>query len=241
MSEYPVVVEKIINDYLERLKAQLKTIPAGDHQEIMREVQSHIYESYHNESTTDEVDRILGVLKKLGEPYEVAATHIPEAMVAIGKRKKLPLYILGGVAALLFGVPLGLGGVGILVGLLLSVLSLLVAFCAVGVSMVVAGLLTMVLGVIMVFYPEFVSKLLMMGYIQLDWGALGLNHIPLVYQGILVVLMGLVFAAIGLGILWLGKYFFRGLRYLANLVWKKTQDYLVRRKNERGKTATNSI
>jgi uncharacterized membrane protein len=230
MSEYSPVVEKIVSDYLARLAVHLRAVPSAEHQEITREIQSHIYESYQGETEGDEVDRILSVLRKLGEPSTVASTRIPHSMMAIGKRKKLPLYISGGVAALLFGIPLGLGGVGVLIGLFVSVLALLVAFCAVGVGFVISGLVCMAMGMLMIFYPEFVSKLLMMGYIQLDWGAAGLNQIPLGYQGILIVIAGLILAAVGLGILWLGKHSFRGIRYLTTMVWQKIREYLERRK-----------
>ena len=236
MSEYSPVVEKIVNDYLARLATHLKAVPDAEHQEITREIQSHIFESYQGDTEGDEVDRVLRVLRKLGEPFEVASTRVPQTMVAIGQRKKLPLYIFGGVAALLLGIPLGLGGVGILVGLYVSALALLVAFCAVGISFVVSGLAFMAMGILIVFYPEFASKPLMMGYIRLDWGAIGLNQLPLIYQGILVIIIGLILAAVGMGILWLSKYFFGGIRYLTLLVWRKLQEFIASRRNGRTKT-----
>jgi uncharacterized membrane protein len=225
MNEYPPVVEKIVSDYLLRLKSQLGTIPTPEHQEILQEIGSHIYESYVAETADNEVDRILLVLRKLGEPAEVLSSRVPRAMMAIGRRKNLPLYILGGAIALLFGVPLGLGGVALLVGLLAALFGLLVAYFALGTSLVVGGLLIMVLGGLLVFNPEMASKLLFMGYLNLDWGTSGLNQMPLVYQGLLVLLIGLILAAVGLGLLWLGKYLLKGLRYLLSLASQKIRQF----------------
>ncbi len=225
MNEYPPVVEKIVSDYLLRLKSQLGTIPTPEHQEILKEIESHIYESYNAETADDEVDRILSILRKLGEPAEVLSSRVPRAMVAIGKRKKLPLYILGGAIALLFGVPLGLGGVALLVGLLVALFGLLVAYFALGTSLVVGGLLIMVSGGLLVFYPEMASRLLYMGYLHLDWGASELNQMPIVYQGVLFLLIGLILAAVGLGLLWLGKYLLKGLRYLLTLAGQKIRQF----------------
>jgi uncharacterized membrane protein len=233
MNEYSPVVEKIVSDYLLRLKGQLGTIPTPAHQEILQEIESHIYESYAAETAANEVDRILFVLRKLGEPAEVLSSRVPRTMVAIGKRRKLPLYILGGAVALLFGVPLGLGGVALLVGLLAGIFGLLVAYFALGTSLVVGGLLIMVMGGLLVFYPDLTSKLLFMGYLHLDWGTSDLNQMPLVYQGLLSLLIGLILAAVGLGLLWLGKYLLKGLRYLLILVSQKIRQFTSQRKDPR--------
>ena len=50
-NNYPANVEKIVDDYVERLKQNLKGLPETDRQEFVKEMQSHIYESYINDST----------------------------------------------------------------------------------------------------------------------------------------------------------------------------------------------
>ncbi|MCK7461657.1 MAG: hypothetical protein MZU84_06145 [Sphingobacterium sp.] len=64
-------VAQIVDNYLERLKKGLKGISAKDQDELVREINSHIYESFRNDPTPDEVARILKVLDKLGEPSAV--------------------------------------------------------------------------------------------------------------------------------------------------------------------------
>ena len=53
MSHYPEAVEKIIQDYLQRVAIQLKRFPNSDQKEVLKELGSHIYESYCAESDSE--------------------------------------------------------------------------------------------------------------------------------------------------------------------------------------------
>ncbi|MBN2265078.1 MAG: hypothetical protein JW775_04605, partial [Candidatus Aminicenantes bacterium] len=99
-------VAQIVDNYLERLRKGLRGIPAKDQDELVKEINSHIYESFRADPTPDEVNRILKVLDKLGEPSDVISARMPEAMVTLGKKRKLPFLILAGVLIAFFGVPL---------------------------------------------------------------------------------------------------------------------------------------
>ena len=46
MSNYPDVVAKIVSDYLERVKSQLRLVPVREQNEFLREIESHVYEAY---------------------------------------------------------------------------------------------------------------------------------------------------------------------------------------------------
>lgn len=46
MNNYPEIVAKIANDYLERVKSQLRLVPAREQDDFLREIQSHLYEAY---------------------------------------------------------------------------------------------------------------------------------------------------------------------------------------------------
>ena len=110
MNNFSEPVEKIVNNYLKRLKKHLKGLPDKDKEELLKEVHSHIYESFINDPAENEIERIFIVLDKLGEPAEVVSSRMPAAIVTMGKKKKLPLYILSGILIALFGIPLGLTG-----------------------------------------------------------------------------------------------------------------------------------
>ena len=80
MNNYSDVVAKIVEDYLDRLKAQLRSVPSREQDEFLREIRSHLYESYQQasgqvsgQSSDDDVARILAVLRKLGEPAKVVS------------------------------------------------------------------------------------------------------------------------------------------------------------------------
>ena len=147
-------VGKIVANYMTRLKNQLKGFPEKDKDELVKEIHSHIYESYKSDSTEDEIERILNVLEKLGEPSEVASTRMSESMVDMGKKKNLPMYILAGVLIGLFGIPLGAGGVALIVGLLVTVGALIFSYYATAITMVVAGWIGFIASLLQLLNPD---------------------------------------------------------------------------------------
>ena len=241
MNGYPEAVAKISNDYLERVKLQLRLVPAREQDEFLREIQSHIHEAYHQAclQTTgdDDVARMLAVLRNLGEPAEVVSDRLPRAMVRSGTKRSLPLYILAGITIALFGIPLGFGGVGVLVGLLAALAGLLVAYYAVAGSFLLVGASFMALGLIRVVLPELWDKLVMLGFIQFIGPVEIVNHLSPTGQAFLMIVVASVFVASGVGLLRLGKYLLRGLRFLMSLIfdWARRFAQTVRRKMRRDK------
>jgi uncharacterized membrane protein len=208
-------VAQIVDNYLERLKKGLRGIPAKDQDELVREITSHIYESYRDDPTPDEVSRILKVLDKLGEPAAVISTRMPDAMVAVGRKRKLPFLILSGVLIAFFGVPLGLGGLAAAVGLIIGVLALVVAFYIVAFSLILTGWLSAVLMIVRLFSPAFLDP----------W----VNVYPLVADPTLntaIYIVGaLLIAALGIGMFWLGTRMMRGVRFVFRLLVGKIKTW----------------
>jgi uncharacterized membrane protein len=237
MHDYPEVVAKIANDYLDRIKLQLGQVPAREQDEFLREIQSHLYEAYHQTPGPDDVARILEVLRNLGEPAEVVSERLPGAMVRSGAKRNLPLYILAGITIALFGVPLGFGGVGVLVGLLAALAGILVAYYAFTGSLLLVGAIFMSMGLIRVILPELWDKLMMLGVIQVNGPAEFFNHLSPTGQAFFLLVFASVFIAAGLGLLRLGKYLLRGLRFLVSLIFDGARAFAqtVRRKLRRDK------
>jgi len=233
MYSYPDVVAKIASDYLERVKSQLRLVSAHEQGDFLREIESHLFEAYQQTPGEDDVARILAVLRNFGEPAEVVADRLPGAMVRSGTKHNLPLYVVGGILIALFGLPLGSAGAGVLVGLLAAVAGILVAYYAVAGSFLLVGALTMLIGLTRILLPQLFDRLVVLGYIQLG-GPVGefLDHFSPSYQGLLMILFASVFAAAGLGMLWLGRYLLRGLRFLFSLTfdWMRRFAQRVRRK-----------
>lgn len=212
-------VAQIVDNYLDRLKKGLRGIPAKDQDDLVKEIHSHIYESFRGDHTPDEVARILKVLDKLGEPAEVISTRMPEVMITLGKKKKLPFLILAGVLIAFFGVPLGLGGLGTAVGLIISVLGLVLAFYVVAFSLILTGWLTAAALIIRLFSPGFLDP----------W----MDIYPLVsdptFNIVIYILGALLISALGFGMLWLGSRMLRGIRFVFRFLIGKIKNWRARR------------
>jgi len=212
-------VAQIVDNYLERLKKGLKGIPANDQDELVREINSHIYESFRDDPTPDEVARILKVLDKLGEPAAVLSARMPEAMVTLGKKRKLPFLILAGLLIAFFGVPLGLGGLSAAVGLIIGVLAVVVSFYIVAFSLILAGWLSAVIMIVRIFSPAFLDP----------W----IDIYPLVpdptLNTVIYILGALLLAALGFGLLWLGSRLMRGVRFIFRLLIEKIKNWRTKK------------
>jgi uncharacterized membrane protein len=206
---------QIVDNYLERLRKGLKGIPAKDQDELVKEIHSHIYESFRNDPTEDEVARILKVLDKLGEPAEVISARMPEAMVTLGKKRKLPFLILAGALVAFFGVPLGLGGLGATVGLLIGVLAVILSFYIVAFSLILAGWLSAAIMIVRIFSPGFLDP----------W----INVYPVVsdpaFNTAIYIVGALLISAVGFGLLWLGSRLMRGVRFVFRLLIGKIKNW----------------
>jgi uncharacterized membrane protein len=204
-------VAQIVDNYLERLKKGLRGIPAKDQEELVKEINSHIYESYRDDPTPDEVSRILKVLDKLGEPAAVISARMPEAMVTLGKKRKLPFLILSGVLIAFFGVPLGIGGLAAAAGVLIGVLAVILSFYVVAFSLMLTGWLGALIMIVRLFSPSFLDP----------W----VSVYPLVGDPTLntvIYIAGLLLiAVVGAGMLWLGTRMMRGVRFVFRFLFEK--------------------
>jgi uncharacterized membrane protein len=212
-------VAQIVDNYLDRLKKGLRGIPAKDQEDLVKEIHSHIYESFRADPTPDEVARILKVLDKLGEPADVISARMPEAMISLGKKKKLPLLILAGVLIAFFGVPLGISGIGFVAGIVIALAGLILAFYVTAFSLILTGWLTAVALVVKVFVPGFLDPYM--------------NIYPLVSDptlNLVIYIFGaLLISALGFGMLWLGSRLLRGVRFVFRLLIAKVRDWRKRK------------
>ena len=211
-------VAQIVDNYLARLKKGLRGFSAKDQEELVKEIHSHIYESFRNDPTENEVDRILKVLDKLGEPANVISARMPEAMVTMGKKKKLPFLILAGLLIAFFGVPLGMSGLGLAVGLIIGVLALVLSFYIVAFSLILTGWLSAVVMIVRIFSPGFLDP----------W----IDIYPLVpdptLNTVIYIFGALLIAALGFGLLWLGSRLMRGVRFVFRLLFEKIRNWRKR-------------
>lgn len=219
-NEFSETVTKIVENYMNRLKQRLKGFPERDREELVREIHSHIYESFNSDPTENEVERIFNVLDKLGEPDDVIATRIPEAMVEMGKKKKLPLYILAGIAIALFGLPLGVGGAGVLFGLLACLAVLVLSYYIIAISLVLTGWLGALFSVIRIINPYFLDS-------YIEWTPLTPD--PTI-NGVIGLVASIFATVLGILLLWFGKHIWRGFTYLVTLPFEKIKESKKKRR-----------
>jgi uncharacterized membrane protein len=243
MNNYPDAVAKIADDYMARVKAQLRMVPAREQIEFLREIESHVYEAYQAArleaaAGEDEVARILMVLRNLGEPAEVVSDRLPSAMVRSGTRRNLPLHVIGGILIAVFGIPLGFSGVGVLAGVLVTLAGIVAIYYAAAGIVLLSGALFMLLGLSRIYQPALLERLVAMGVLQMDPQIADfLDVLSPAGQGFLMIAIATVFVAAGAGMLWLGRYLVRGLRFLFNLAfeWLRSSAKEVRQRMRQGK------
>ena len=220
MNDYPEAVRQIADDHLERVKSQLALVPARERDEFLREIQSHVHEAYWQEPGSDDVAKILDVLRRLGEPAEVVSDRLPESIVRSGTRRNVPLYVLGGILTALFGIPLGIGGVAVLVGILATLAAVVATYYLATGTILLVAVMFMSMGLTRIFLPELWDKLVSLGIIQMN-GRLAdfIEQWSFAEQGLILVVFASVFGASGVGMLRLGRRMLRGLRFLLNLLF----------------------
>jgi uncharacterized membrane protein len=225
-NDFPPNVEKIVSDYMARLSSRLRGIPERDRGELLGEIRSHIYESYANDASGDDIERILSTLRRLGDPADVISSRMPEAVKRLGAGKKAPLYIVAGVLIALFGVPLGLGALSLLIGLLVTFFGLLIAFYSAGISLVVGGFLAAVISSITILAPNLISRI--NEAVGTEVVRIGLFPNDPELSSYVALILSLVLMGIGLLMLWSGKYLWRGWRFVTMLIVSKMRSIFSR-------------
>jgi uncharacterized membrane protein len=225
-NDFPPNVEKIVDDYLARLSSRLRGIPDRDRDELLSEIRSHIYESFTHDAPGDEIERILAVLRRLGDPADVVSSRMPEAVKRLGKGKKAPLYIVAAVLITLFGLPLGLGALALLVGFLVAFFGLMIAFYGAGITLVVGGFLSAVISSITILAPNLISRV--NEAMGTEVVRLGLFPGDPELSGYVALICSLILLGIGLLLLWSGKYLWRGWRFVSILILSKTRSIFNR-------------
>lgn len=90
--------ERIYEDYLKRISQVTKGLPKKDQQETLMEFNSHIYEGLQQNGNTNEIDRLLDVLEKLGRPEEVLKPLIADKKMEQATRTFNPIHMIKALA-----------------------------------------------------------------------------------------------------------------------------------------------
>jgi uncharacterized membrane protein len=134
--------------------------------------------------------------------------------------KKRPLYILAGVFIALFGLPLGLGGVAVLFGFVITLLALIFSYYVTAFSLVLAGWIGAIISVIKIINPYFLDS-------YIEWTSLVSDP---TLNGIISLFVSLIMAAMGILLFWFGRYIMRGFKFLVSLPFEKVKEIKRKRR-----------
>jgi hypothetical protein len=77
--------------------------------------------------------------------------------------------------------------------------------------------------------PEFWDRMVALGFIRLDGPACDfLDQLPATEQGLFMIVLAALVIAGGLGMLWVGRYLIRGLRFLFSLALDRLREFAER-------------
>jgi hypothetical protein len=89
--------------YIHRVKRMLKTLPLEDQEDMLMEINSHIYEHLQqNSSSGTEYEHIRAILEKLGSPEETLTAWVADKKLRQAARSGNPLHIAKALSLNLF-------------------------------------------------------------------------------------------------------------------------------------------
>ena len=106
------ISKRIYLDYLNQVRLAVKGLPKLEQEDILMEMNSHIYEGLQRANKSGEADNLLDVLEKLGRPSEVLRPLIADKKLAqatstfnpIHVFKAIVLNITNGVSYIVFAL-----------------------------------------------------------------------------------------------------------------------------------------
>ncbi|MCX2495699.1 DUF1700 domain-containing protein [Pedobacter sp. PF22-3] len=85
--------ERIYKDYLYRIRKEVKGLNQQNQDEILMELNSHIYENLQEHPTGNEVEKLLDILEKLGRPEEILKPLVADKKLAEATKTFNPIHV----------------------------------------------------------------------------------------------------------------------------------------------------
>lgn len=85
--------ERIYKDYLYRIRKEVRALNQQNQDEIIMELNSHIYENLQEHPTGNEVEKLLNILEKLGRPEEILKPLVADKKLEEATKTFNPLHI----------------------------------------------------------------------------------------------------------------------------------------------------
>ena len=90
--------ERVYNNYLKQVKKTLKILSKNEQQDILMEINSHIYEAMQQNSNEDEINCLLDVIDKLGDPGKVLKPLVAEKKLEQATKTFNPIHVISAIA-----------------------------------------------------------------------------------------------------------------------------------------------
>lgn len=98
MKSFTPEAQRALDEYLQRLEETLKRLHGPQHQEILQEIQSHIYERLEQiPSPLIAAPHVLNVLYRLGEPESYVPLYLTDAYLQRGLAHGSPRFLAKGI------------------------------------------------------------------------------------------------------------------------------------------------
>jgi hypothetical protein len=97
--------ERIYKDYISRIQKVTRALPEKDQNEILMELNSHIYEDLQQHGEGNEIESLLNVLEKLGRPEEILQPLVADKKMEQATRTFNPVHV---IKALIYNVTNGI-------------------------------------------------------------------------------------------------------------------------------------
>jgi len=86
--------QKLYDNYIKRIKKQIVTLPKEDRDDLLMEFNSHIYESLQEDDDTLEIDNLVNILDKLGNPEEILKATVADKKLIQATKTFNPIHII---------------------------------------------------------------------------------------------------------------------------------------------------
>jgi hypothetical protein len=94
---------KIWNQYFRRISRLAAVLPAEQQDDLKKEIQDHLYESFNQEGGDKEAERLLNVIEKIGEPEQYIKPMVADRLLHSASRTFNPVMIIKGLYYNMFG------------------------------------------------------------------------------------------------------------------------------------------
>jgi hypothetical protein len=90
--------QRVYNDYIQRCRKATSILSAKDREDVLLEINSHIYEHLSANSTADQMEALLNVLERLGAPEKMLREIVATKKVGEATRTFNPKHLIQALA-----------------------------------------------------------------------------------------------------------------------------------------------